>query len=186
MTRQHARTSAGLVPPKKHLITYRHNCCTAAALQLCATGVSIGGFDDCKIYDLEDIDEGYRSRNAELLAIPRGAGLWSWKPAVINGALNRACDGDIVFYIDADYKFVKNAQPLWDLLNNNTHDAAMFEMRHKEGDWTRRDTFILMGVDTNEYHDLFQLAGGFQLYRVSANSKAFVQTNMVYCQDVAC
>ncbi|KAH3732356.1 FkbM family methyltransferase [Pelomyxa schiedti] len=172
--------------PKKWLITFADRCdsCVVNAKKMCASGISIGGFDECVIFNMSHIDTAYLNQHKDILSASRGAGYWLWKPYVIHEALTyRAAEGDILFYCDSDNVFKTSADPLFDLLEDNPYDAVVFEDKFPSWKYTKRDTFILLGCDTEECHNVLQLTAGYQLYRASRRSREYTAVQLYASSD---
>lgn len=111
----------------------------------------------------------------------RGAGYWRWKPWIILDTFRHAKEGDLVFYTDAAMEMIADPAPLFALAAE--HSIVLFEHgRNPDGTaslpmsaWTKRDCFVLMDADEPRYHDAQQLLGGFQMYRVCAESREFLR-----------
>jgi hypothetical protein len=61
-------------------------------------------------YSRDDLEATFRQRNAHILEIPRGGGMWLWKPWVIQDALRMIPEGDRLFYADAGTSLTPNSQ----------------------------------------------------------------------------
>lgn len=84
---------------KKLFITYGDKSFQESKNRLIAQAKSFFEFDETIVCGPEDL-------SAELLAsdiirIPRGGGLWSWKPDIILSTMSKYNDGDIIVYCDA-------------------------------------------------------------------------------------
>jgi hypothetical protein len=111
----------------------------------------------------------------------RGAGYWRWKPWIILDAFSRAREGDTVLYTDAGMEMIADPAPLLALAQ--TQPIVLFDhgqtADHKPinpmSHWTKRDCYVLMNADEERYYTPSQLLGGFQLYRVCAESRTFLE-----------
>jgi len=144
------------------LINYASHGFRRRQLQCTHSALTKGKVDRCIQYGPGDLDHTFRHRNRFLLEIPRGAGLWSWKPRIILDALSKACDGDIVVYIDSGSLISRDLAPLIQVCRQSTQGILCFPVSdfHLERHWTKRDAFVLMGCDDAAYHDTPQIAGG--------------------------
>ncbi len=115
-----------------------------------------------------------RRQYPSIMAAPRGAGYWLWKPFIILDVLNSVPDGTAVLYTDVAMTFIADPTPLISLAK--THPVCLFKMSGPmlQGTWTKRDCFVEMGADTEEFWSLPQLLGGIQLYRAGAEARQFV------------
>lgn len=81
----------------------------------------------------------------------RGFGWFAWKPFIIMDALSRLQDGDIVMFTDADTYPVADFSVLYDECAK-IGGAMLFEAQGCQTNWyTKRDCFIVMGQNTEEY-----------------------------------
>jgi hypothetical protein len=60
-----------------------------------------------------EIDKDFLEKNKHIFQIPVGEGAWLWKPYIINETLNKLNDGDLLFYMDANYYFVEEFEHLY-------------------------------------------------------------------------
>jgi hypothetical protein len=94
----------------------------------------------------------------------RGFGWYIWKPYIVKHAFDRAQDGDVIMYVDAD------TYPIKDL-------SVLFKTAQKEGlmifsvaganqrEWCKRDCFITMGQDEEKYYDTQAAVARFMLFK---------------------
>lgn len=77
------------------------------------SAVDVGGFDYVWSLCREDLDAEFVNKNKTLLATPRGAGLWIWKPYVVHRALSdsRMKNNDFLFYSDSGSEWVCDRKP---------------------------------------------------------------------------
>lgn len=83
---------------KRIFITYGDHNYRDSVARITAEAGATGLFDEIRAYTPEMLPEPFR-RYTETYR--RGAGYWMWKPYIINDALNRADEGDIIVYADA-------------------------------------------------------------------------------------
>lgn len=150
------------------------------------------GIDQCISFKFKDLKktEFYR-KNKKVLDQKRGAGYWLWKPYLILNTLLKVQEGDIVIYSDSGVEIIKDLKPLTDICQSR--DGLMFFQVHNQDDryggrhinrmWTKRDCFVLMGADTEEYYNSGQVAGSPQLYLKNEKNIRFVQEWLSYCED---
>jgi hypothetical protein len=113
-------------------------------------------------------------RFPQIMRSRRGAGFWLWKPFIIKDALAGTCEGEAVFYTDVAMIFEADPWPLIGLCRE--HPIVLFEMipAYLQGQWTKRDCFVMLKADTPEFWQAPQLLGGFQLYRNGPQARDFV------------
>ena len=103
------------------------------------SGKHIAGFDKIVEYSPEDIDEDFRQRYAAILSIPRGNGLWLWKPYFIHLTLQEALPDDIVCYSDSGSFWVRSFKYVLRWMKNQDIWASVLPFI--EWQWTRRECF---------------------------------------------
>ena len=128
----------------------------------------------------DSLDDQFVDDNASLLEHEHGAGLWLWKPYVILNTLKECSDGDIVFYLDADWYFAKDPQPFIDRAEEI--DILLF---HEAGDpakwWCSRNTFMEMDAYTAEYARTTMLLAGYSLWKCCKKSIDFLEKWLQLC-----
>src|SRR3990172_10896734 len=148
-----------------------------------STGLNVGGFDRVISYGRKDIDEPFYQQNKSILDSRRGAGYWLWKPYIILKALEQSNNDDIIFYCDSGSYFIDSMKPLFKLLESQDIISFQLEDFHVEKKWTKRDTFVLIGLDEPKYFDTPQRLGGFQLIRNSPFSLKFYREYLAFAQN---
>jgi hypothetical protein len=111
-------------------------------------------------------NEFYKERKA-VLDMHRGAGYFLWKPFIIHDLIQKIDFGDIVFYLDVDFKFIANPQPLVDLCikNNGVFLTQLYDEMHKNKYWIKRDAFHFLSCDTPFFHNSAMIESGIQIYQ---------------------
>lgn len=129
-------------------------------------------------YKTKDIEPAFVRKNKKAFSCARGAGLWIWKPYVINKALKETQQDEILFYIDS------GAYPIADLDNlifeENISCFEMYDQYHK--DWTKYDCFHVMNCTEDKFKIPKQCLGGFQIYKNNDQSNAFVEEYLHFCE----
>ena len=134
---------------KKILINYAHNGFYHSQARNTQTALSTGGFTDTIQYRFEDLDNDFIRKNYHILSQRRGAGYWLWKPYIILKTLESMNDDDILLYSDAAIEFVGNMKDYFDMCKSDEKGIVLFyNSHHLNYTWTKRDCFILMGLDT--------------------------------------
>jgi hypothetical protein len=162
------------------MVTYGHNCCESSKVENCKSAFQFG-FKSCQAYGLSDLPRMALSRGGQeiLLTRKRGAGYWVWKPLIIWDNLISAKEGDILMYTDAGSKLVSSPVPLLDLAK--AQDVVAFQLPFVESQYTKRDTFQLLGVEA--LNSTTQVLASFVLLRRSVVSLGFVSQWLTYAQD---
>lgn len=159
-------------------------------LQLNTSATMIGGASAVAAWD----DAAFRAtkfhaRFESILSQPRGGGYWAWKPYIILLTLLYARDGDMVFYHDSGrsgYKY-QIKQPLlpafdWAQKNNNGALPGIL-INTMNMNWTKRDCFVLMGCDEENYWSRRQVQAGWSFWQKNQASISFVRKWAKYCTD---
>jgi len=181
-------SSSGAV--EKHFLTFSTTEYAAAAHRN-AISAKRCGFDTTRVYSPADMDKRFRSRNAHLLSLPRGFGYWSWKPYfILRHLVYESNDGDLVCYNDANYEMRDRTFPatLYDWTRASNHSILVFENKPDiapfyEKSWSKRDAFILLGVDYAIHRETPQCWAGFFCAIRNLESVQFVSQWATYASD---
>jgi hypothetical protein len=101
----------------------------------------------------------------------RGAGLTIWRPYILfQSLLETKCD--VLMYIDCDLRIERHL----DTFTNYTEeqDVVAVGSRWLNGEFTKREVLLRMGVDNEEYYNLPQLYGGLIAFKKSELSLKFL------------
>lgn len=131
-------------------------------------------------YSPNDIDVDFYRLNSRIFSNSRGAGLWLWKPYIINKAMGEINEGDYLFYCDSGAYFVGDIHKLVGTMEANEIDIMPFEIPMLEIEWTKSEVFDIM-----DYHQLDnnQICGGYILFKKTINSIHFIEHWLSLCQD---
>ena len=130
------------------------------------SALEIAKADEFYGYTPDDIDEDFKTKNEYILSKGRGNGYWLWKPYFLYKTLTEKLNyGDYLIYSDAAIIYVDLAQKLVDFLNEKNVDMYLHRLPHLERHYTKRDAFILLGVDAPFYAETGQFNAAFQIYR---------------------
>lgn len=131
---------------------------------------------------------------AEVLAVPRGDGLWAWKALCISHVFDKARDGDIVFYMDSGAHPTTNQESLFTEIARHGQVFTRVSGFDEEGitrQWLLSVPRYAHRRALIEQPDLFlaqkwdkrlvayppgavQVCGGFQGYLVCEKNRAFL------------
>lgn len=170
---------------KKHFINYATPNFFDAQRFGAKSALEIGGFDTAHCFNPSHIDSQFYSKHQAILNQPRGAGYWLWKPYVIRKTMDLVDDGDLIMYCDSASHFIRSAQPLFELFSKYQQDLIPFDLHLSEHQWTKRDAFITLDCDTEEYSNSSQRLASFILLKKSVFSKKFIDTYLQYCCNPA-
>ena len=135
-------------------------------------------------YTPKDIDPEFREKNKYILDKLRGNGYWLWKPYFLYKTLTEKLNyGDYLIYSDAAILYVDSAEKIVDFLNKKNLDMYTHRLPHLERKFTKRDAFILLGVDTPFYAETGQFNAAFQIYRKTTFTEYFLKEYLYYAQD---
>ena len=135
-------------------------------------------------YTPKDIDEDFKRKNKYILEKGRGNGYWLWKPYFLYKTLKEKLNyGDYLIYSDAAIMYVDLAQKLVDFLNEKNLEMYLHRLPHLEKYYTKRDAFILLGVDQPFYTETGQFNAAFQIYKKTKFTEFFLSEYLYYAQD---
>ena len=135
-------------------------------------------------YKPKDIDHEFREKNKYILDKGRGNGYWLWKPYFLYKTLTEKLNyGDYLIYADAAIMYVDSAKKLVDFLKEKKLDMYLHRLPHLERQYTKRDAFILLGVDQPFYAETGQFNAAFQIYRKTKFTEFFLGEYLYYAQD---
>ena len=150
------------------------------------TALSVGGVDEFFIFRRDDLHaDHFYENNKEILDQQPGGGFWAWKPFVILQTMDRVDDGDIVIHTSTGMKVLESLDPLYEITaqskdNRMLFDASLIYGTHLHRQYTKRDCFIAMGLDTPEYWDSRMLHGGFCVFMKTQKNIEFLKEFLKY------
>ena len=124
------------------------------------TAYLFGKADKVLEYSSKDIPQSYKDKHKDIFAYKRGAGLWLWKPYLVNKALNNLQMGDWMFYSDGGSLLIQDIHLLIKCANMNNSDVMLFEQPLLHRQFTKRETMVKMNVcdkGTNQTLGIFLL-----------------------------
>lgn len=166
-----------------HAITFCNDAFYESAKLNAWTATHIGKASSAQIYTFHDIDQEYYQRHIGIFSQPRGAGYWLWKPYVILKALDELSWGDYLMYADAGTFYCSSLLPLQQQLEKDRQDICFTSGFWTGAYWTKRDTYVLMGCDTPEYHDARDVAAGYMLIKKNPKAMDFIKHWQKYMED---
>lgn len=142
-----------------------------------------GKFDKVVVYDVDtDVDETYKQQYTEIFKTKRGAGLWLWKVYFIEKAFREECnEGDILFYADAASFFFRSVKPV---INKMQEDIFAVRLPFIENEFTKKETFELMGLNDNRFSNTNQYHASFMAFRKNNNTLTFIEEWKKCCEDI--
>lgn len=146
-------------------------------------------FDDIRKFTPTDIDSEFFEKNKNILNQKRGAGYWLWKPYFIKKVLDEILENDLVFYVDAGNIFIEDPNFLF---KNYRSDKGiiLFDNRDGVSDGSgaknyvscKKDTFVMMGCDTEHYINGPHLNASYQIYFKNNFSLNFINEYLKFSQ----
>jgi hypothetical protein len=143
------------------------------------------GVDEVRIWGPADLDQEYIKRNSHILHETRGKGLWIWKHYVEYMTMREMNEGDILLYIDSDFRCDPSILQYFCLAQK--HDVVGFHHSHPDYSLARlasRDSMILMGLDSVSISSSVQSSGGNIMFRKTANAINFVRETAAWSQQI--
>lgn len=124
---------------------------------------SVGKVDKVLEYGPENIDKKYREEH-EYAFIPNNKRVGKyglWRPHILMDSYKKLREGDYLIYCDSGAFFVKPVDLLIDFMEKQGTPFLIFDSGNKEYQMTKRDIFVYMGLDTEEYANSTQRASTF-------------------------
>jgi hypothetical protein len=154
------------------------------AQQYCSQSAKQVGFDDVISYSFNDIDSEFLEKNKHILSQSRGAGYWIWKPYFISKTLERMNGGDLLVYSDSGSIYQASIQPLIDVIKFDKHGVLSFELKGLiEKDYTKKDAFVMMGLDESKYTDTSQREATYIWLIKNDFTVKLINEYLVYAQN---
>jgi hypothetical protein len=162
------------------------NYMPSAKFQL-ETALKKGKVDKTLCFNIADMDEEFKTKNKRILEAggERRKGCYLWKPYFVNKVIDDIQYGDYLIYLDsAGFYYKNNVSEIISYMKK--HDIYMIGSRrfkYLEKHWTKRDAFVYIGCDTEEYTNQFQAMGGLFVLRKTEKSIALMKEWLYYAQD---
>jgi hypothetical protein len=125
----------------------------------------------------------FYQENKEILNDKVGAGWWIWKPYVILETMKNAQEGDLIVYCDCGDMFSPGLKSYVQSSIGEEDLCLLLVGNSKNKEFTKRDCFVLMDCDEEDYWNSAQLEAGFMVWKVSEKSKEIVSEWLRYCKD---
>lgn len=125
----------------------------------------------------------FYQENKEILNDKVGAGWWIWKPYVILETMKNAQEGDLIVYCDCGDMFSPGLKSYIQSSIGEEDLCLLLVGNSKNKEFTKRDCFVLMDCDEEDYWNSAQLEAGFMVWKVSEKSKEIVSEWLRYCKD---
>jgi hypothetical protein len=122
--------------------------------------------------------------NQKILDQPTGAGWWTWKPYYILKTLKSIDEGDYVIYSDCGDMFSPGLVSYIEKTLDENDASLLLLSNNINGHYTKRDCFIKMNCDEEDYHEVSQLEAGFMIWKSCEKSIKAVEDWLNYCLDL--
>jgi hypothetical protein len=133
---------------------------------------------------------GFPGRDCGVRLSERGAGFWSWKPFVIHRSLEAVNDGELVFYSDVGRAHVRllrtSLAPFLGWMDDAGQDClpgVEIPWHGPMSTWTKRDAFVLLGMDEERHKAAIPIQASFSLWRKTPATVDFVREWRDACRD---
>jgi len=179
---------------KKILISFANNDKWYRSQHFLNESAKKYGIDGVVSYNPNNLDKDFIARhpnifNDDITTKTRGYGYWIWKGMILKQTMNLVDDGDFVIYVDSGNMIINNLDYIFNECDK--HDIILFENRdgnyerttHKNKNWTKRDTFVLMNCDEQRYYDSSQVDGAYGVYKKSDKTMKFINEYLGYCEN---
>lgn len=156
----------------KWFITYGDNNFKEAKERILRQAKDTGEFDKIVAYGKENVS--IELRQSEIFKIPRGGGLWSWKPDIIWQAMMEAKNSDIIVYCDAGCTIQKSKEwnHFWDILNSK--DLIVQRIFQRNDYWTRKELIDYFAENGDEWLKCYQYAATVVILKVTDFTRKFI------------
>jgi hypothetical protein len=128
----------------------------------------------------EDLPDSFRSQYAHILSHRKGFGYCIWKPYLILRELANLNESEMLLYIDCTDR---PEARFFDFIQSylTQKDILLLNRGYIHGEWTKRDAFVLMNCDSDEYHRSVQLEAGVIAMRRTAANIGLVEEWLSQC-----
>lgn len=117
------------------------------------------GVSNVKNFSDLDLPNYFMEEFKDYFKLTRGFGYWIWKPFLILQELKELRSDEILIYIDStDLPEKMFFEVVYEHFQNN--DILLVNRGYLHSQWTKRDCFVLMNCDTEEFYNQVQLEAG--------------------------
>lgn len=157
----------------KHIfITYGDQRFAKTKQRILEEARNLGIFDEVYAYGPEDVSEEVAA--TEAFKIPRGGGMWMWKPDVILSTMFAHADGDIIVFCDAGCTLSSSSEwsRYWKKLSKS--DIIAQRLIQRTDRWTRKELLSLFPEMGDRWLKDYQYLTGTIIFKNSPFSRKFV------------
>jgi hypothetical protein len=115
----------------------------------------------------------------------RGGGFWLYKSIFLKETFNKCENGDMIIWMDSGVEFTGNKDDITILKNIalNNDGFCLFKQINRNRIWTKRDAFVYMDCDKEEYYNALQCDAAIQIYIKNEKTLKFINELLFYCGD---
>lgn len=136
-----------------------------------STALAVGKADKVIEWSPSMISE-FIAQHPEHFSYKRGAGLWLWKPYIVEETLNKMDDGDYLLYVDAGVQFIRSITHLVRQMDSSGVDVMTFELPLLERQFTKAETVKIMQLGGVNIEN--QILSGYILIRNTVFARNFI------------
>jgi hypothetical protein len=147
---------------------------------------SIANSKGCNQISLKftDLDVEFTEQVKNILTIKRGLGLCVWKPYIILNAFKNMNEGECAVYVDsADILH----PDIFDYIDNKIKENNILLVpspnRNLQKHFTKRDCFIMMDCDKQEYWDAIQIEAGLVVAKKNETTIKILEEWLHFCKN---
>lgn len=169
---------------KKVLISYGNKPYYGSLNLLGKSAIEVGKVDQFQRFTREWLEgTEFYSKNRYILDQPRGNGYWIWKPFIILEMMKELEEGDIVLYSDAAVEVISDLTDIFNLASEKKRILFQIGGGHLNKTFTKRDTFVLMGLDEKKYWDSVMITASYHLWEKNEENISFLKQYQLYLRD---
>lgn len=160
---------------------------------LCESALRVG-FNESLRLAPSDLDvEGFAATHREILAQPRGAGYWLWKPYLIRRILSGMNPGQVLVYSDAGrdayYRFTKFPSALIARLKSSGEGFLLGPALYQHGPltrWTKGDCLALLAPKQQTLLQRPIIQATWSVWSHTPAAMSFLDRWLQCCSDARC
>jgi hypothetical protein len=141
--------------------------------------------DSTKIYTDKDLEKFKIKYPKILYHNARGGGFWLYKSLFLKETFSNCNEGDMIIWMDSGTDFIGDKDDITTLLNIATNNGGfcLFKQVNINKVWTKRDCFVYMGCDSEDYYNALQCDAAIQVYVKNDRTDKFIDELLKYCED---
>ena len=144
------------------------------------TAKILGKVDKTIPFTPQMLSKEFIEENKEILSMKRGGGYWIWKPHIILEGLKKIEDGEYLVYTDAGMIYIQNVNKLITQMEKDETEIFLSSGFVPNKEWCKRDAFVYMECDTEEYKNRIQVSGGYLVIKKSRKAEQFIKEWLYY------